>query len=158
MQWWGYIAIGIALIVFIVLLYLNRDSPNVNFEGAPPRLVTKVFIIIGTVLIILGVVGYFFPIVLRRAEVVYESAQILESVYYLIGALALQALLVFISFYTIVYKLFIKGEKSDLLPAVIFFTALMVISWLIVLLTGKFDYSYKEPFLKFMNLFSRIAS
>jgi hypothetical protein len=152
MPWWGYIALGIGTILFSAILYRNRSSPNVEFEGGSPRTVTTIAIIVGLILIVVGISGYFFPPVIGGWETVTKVTESLSEIWDILGFLLLQALLICGLVYTLGWKGIIKREKSDLLPAVLICTVLSAIYWAWIFGADKFDSVYREPFLYIYNL------
>ena len=145
---WGYIVFGTFLILFSNFLYRNRNSPNVYFEGCSPKLTTTVATIMGFVFIVVGIFGYFFPIVLKWMEVYFETAEYLLDIFDIIVFLLLQAFLIFGLFHTLVMK---RG-KSNWLPVVLFFTVLSAIYWMWIIGTEQFDNVYREPFENILKL------
>jgi hypothetical protein len=152
MPWWGYIALGIGTILFSAILYRYRNSPNVEFKGGSPRTVTTFAIIVGLVLIVVGISGYFYPKVMGGWETFTKATERLSDIWDILGFLALQVLLVCGIVYTLVWKALFKREKSDLLPAVLIFTVLSAIYRAWIFGAGKFDSVYKEPFQYIYNL------
>lgn len=152
MPWWGCIALGVGLIILVTLLYMNRDSQKVYFDGGSPKVVTMFTIIIGSVLVILCIFGYFFPGILKWMELYSKVAENLSNIYEISLFAVLQALLFFGLFYTIIYKAIIRREKSDLLTGVLFFTVLSGVYWVWIFWADKFEDGYKAPFQYFYKL------
>jgi hypothetical protein len=152
MPWWGYIALGVGVILFSAILYKYRNSPNVEFEGGSPRTVTTFAIIVGLVLIAVGFSGYFIPAVIRGWETLSKVMESLSEIWDILGFLAVQALLICALLYALVWKTIIKREKSDLLPIVLIFTALSAIYWVWIFAAKKLESVYIEPFQYIHNL------
>ena len=107
MQWWGYIALGIGLIIIASLFYRNRTNPNVHFEGSP-LFITAASIIFGLILIVGGIFSYFLPRVLKWMHIYSDLPNIIEIILFLV----LQAILICFLFESLVYKIIIKRENS----------------------------------------------
>jgi hypothetical protein len=147
MPWWGYTALGLGLMAFAMLLYAGRDSPNVRIEGGSPRVVTAVFVVIGFVVMLLGILGYFMPNVLRWMKIYSNTAESLSSIGVVVTFLGLQVLLIF----GIFYALFTRA--TDLLPGLMILTVLSGLYWAWVFWTGKFEQGYIAPFKYVYKLF-----
>jgi hypothetical protein len=90
---WSLSIFAVVMLVFVALMYANKDSPNVTFSGGSPEFVVGMFIIICVPMFFLGIVGSFMPQVLVWAG---EATDVLSMIEYLgflglvlIGILAL---------------------------------------------------------------------
>jgi len=143
---WALIVFGAAFTLISTLFYRQRNSWNVHYEAGSPEFVTLCAVVSGLALFILGILSYLFPKVEEWTVVYSETADNASSVYDILVFLALQGLLVFGLFYTVIYKLIIKRENTDLLPGVLIFTAVSVIYWGVIFWSDSFDTVYKAPF------------
>lgn len=142
---WEYIVFGFVLILFSTILYRNRGNPHVHYEGGSPKKVTTWSVIMGIVMITIGILGYFFPKILEWMRAYSGTMDHLSSAFEILGFLALQALLVYGLFYTLIYKRIMRREESDLLPGILFFAVISIAYWAWIFGTNKFD-KFKEPF------------
>ena len=154
-MWWLITILGAASVLISAILYRYRDSLNVKYKGGSPKTLTIWGITSGSVFIVLGVLGFFFPKVLVWVKVYSETSENISTTLGVLGFLAVQALLVFGLLYIVVYKRLIRRKESELVPGILILGALSAIYWVWIIWSGNVDKGFKEPFRYLYKLIHR---
>ena len=139
--------VGVGIVLISWLFYAYRDSDFVTFEGGTPGCVTAGFNIIGFILIVIGVWGYFNPRVLEWMEIYSTTAENAENAWEVAVFIFWQIALVV----GLVYSIFFDDD-NDLLRGLLIFLAISTCYWIFVISTGRFERWIIGPFRYFYDL------
>lgn len=146
MKWWKYILIGIFYFIFHFIIYQDIigggliDEHDAWSPLAEP--LGALCSIAGVILIVVGIIGYFFPGFLKWPNFVFENWDKLWHIFKVVVFIVYQMILLLVICYAFIYEE-ITEKASGFFPLVIVLAVPVVIHWVFIYFKpDKFDDIY----------------